>query len=190
MSATFAARSVHAGERASSPGHPIGRCGGVLISGIAGQPSATRIRAQWPAAYYCERPMPPTAALSRRAQRGRRLDSTGPGRVDLLTVSSTAPTRLVSTQIVPGIDVSDLSTPTTAGCLQPARLRLRIRGGAHPRRAAHPGGAASCSSPALRSQPSARRFQTHGLRDVLCCEWRMPSTAALARRVLCGGVSI
>ena len=49
------------------------------------------------------------------------------------TVSATAPTRLVSTQIVPGIDVSDLSTPTTAGCLQPARLRLRVRGGAHPR---------------------------------------------------------
>jgi len=63
----------------------------------------------------------------------RRLDSTGPGRADLLAVSSTVLTWLVSAQIVPGIDVSDLSTPTTAGCLQPSRRRLRIRDGAHRR---------------------------------------------------------
>ncbi len=69
LSATFAARSVHTGERASSPSHPIGRCSEALVSGIEGQPSATRLRGQRPAT-YCGRRMPPAAALSRRARRG------------------------------------------------------------------------------------------------------------------------
>ena len=166
MSATFAARSVHTGERASSPSHPIGRCSEALVSGIEGQPSATRLRGQRPAT-YCGRRMPPAAALSRRARRGGDSIRPGPAR-QTYSRSPAALTQLVSAQIVPGIDVLALSAPTTAGCLQLARLRLRIRGGAHPRRAAHPGGAASCSSPALRSQQSAMRFQAHGI----CCGWR------------------
>ena len=184
LSATFTARSAHTEGRAASSGRPLGRCSEALVSGIDGQPSATRLRGQRPAT-YCGRRMPPAAALSRRARRGG--DSIRPGPAgQTRSRSPTALTQLVSAQIVPGIDVLALSTPTTAGCLQLARLRLRIRGGAHPRRAAHPGGAASCSSPALRSQQSAMRFQAHGI----CCGWRMPSTATLSRRVLRGGVSI
>ena len=111
--------------------------------------------------------MPPAAALSQRARHGG--DSIRPGPAgQTYSRSPAALTQLVSAQIVPGIGVLALFTPTTAGRLQPARLRLRIRGGAHPRRAAHPGGAASCSSPALRSQQSAMRFQAHGI----CCGWR------------------
>ena len=103
LSATFAARYdiVHTGERAPSSSHPIGRCGEVLVSGIEGQPSATRIRAQRPrrdillrAAYAAN-----SSTVSAGSAR-RRLDSTGPGRADLLTVSSTVLTWIVSAQIV------------------------------------------------------------------------------------------
>ena len=122
MSATFAARSVHTGERASSPSHPIGRCSEALVSGIEGQPSATRLRGQRPAT-YCGRRMPPAAALSRRARRGG--DSIRPGPAgQTCSRSPAALTQLVSAQIVPGIDVLALSTPTTEGCLQLSRLRL------------------------------------------------------------------
>ena len=48
-SAISATRSAHAGGRASSSSHPIGRRGFVLISGIYGQRSATRLRAKRPA---------------------------------------------------------------------------------------------------------------------------------------------
>ncbi len=140
LSATFAARSAHTEGRAASSGHPLGRCSEALVSGIDGQPSATRLRGQRPAT-YCGRRMPPAAALSQRARRGG--DSIRPG---------------------PARPRPDSSQPRSSPALMfrtCLRRRLRVAcnrrgfdcayGGAHPRRAAHPGGAASCSSPALRS---------------------------------------
>ena len=116
----------------------------------------------------------------------RRLNSTGPGRADLLTVSSTDLTWLVLAQIA-CIDVSDLSTPTTAGCLQPSRLRLRIRGGAHRRLTALSGGAASC----LRHPTASHRRCGFKLTACsTCCGWRVPPTAAPSRRALSSGDSI
>ena len=188
MSATFAARSVHSGERASSPGHPIGRCGGVLVSGIGGQPSATRIRALWPATYYCERPMPPTAALSRRAQRGG--DSIRPGPAG--QTCSRSPPRPRPSSSQPGPSPALMFRT----CL---RLRLRV---ACSRRgfdcayveariiAELPIRAVRRRDRLRRSAASHRRCDLKLTACATCCGWRMLSTAARSRRVLRGGDSI